>query len=113
VATAGMFRQYAGRHAHSFKNESDKPARMLISVAPPVWSRCSSRLAFRFLLAQRPLRHPRRQRSRSCCRCSPYGIEIRLPVTTDIPFRVHLLAMFRLKHCKYKTVATEPVAMVT
>src|SRR5271167_1181770 len=34
VATAGMFANMPVRTPHSFKNESDKPARMLISVAP-------------------------------------------------------------------------------
>jgi quercetin dioxygenase-like cupin family protein len=34
VATAGMFANMPVGTPHSFKNESDKPARMLISVAP-------------------------------------------------------------------------------
>lgn len=34
VATAGMFANMSAGTPHSFKNESDKPARMLISVAP-------------------------------------------------------------------------------
>jgi quercetin dioxygenase-like cupin family protein len=34
VATAGMFANMPIGTPHSFKNESDKPARMLISIAP-------------------------------------------------------------------------------
>ena len=34
VATAGMFANMPVGTAHSFKNETNKPARMLISVAP-------------------------------------------------------------------------------
>jgi quercetin dioxygenase-like cupin family protein len=34
VASAGMFANMPVSTPHSFKNESDKPARMLISVAP-------------------------------------------------------------------------------
>src|SRR6516162_8085766 len=34
LATAGMFANMPVGTPHSFKNESDKPARMLISVAP-------------------------------------------------------------------------------
>jgi quercetin dioxygenase-like cupin family protein len=34
VATAGMFANMPVGTPHSFKNESDRPARMLISVAP-------------------------------------------------------------------------------
>jgi quercetin dioxygenase-like cupin family protein len=34
VATAGMFANMPVGTPHSFKNESDKPARMLISLAP-------------------------------------------------------------------------------
>ena len=34
VATAGMFANMPVGTPHSFKNENDKPARMLISVAP-------------------------------------------------------------------------------
>jgi quercetin dioxygenase-like cupin family protein len=34
VATAGMFANMPVGTPHSFKNESDKPAKMLISVAP-------------------------------------------------------------------------------
>ena len=35
VATAGMFANMPVGTPHSFKNESNKPAKMLISVAPP------------------------------------------------------------------------------
>src|SRR3978361_1255734 len=34
VDTAGMFANMPGGMAHSFKNESDKPAKMVILVAP-------------------------------------------------------------------------------
>jgi quercetin dioxygenase-like cupin family protein len=68
VATAGMFANMPVGTPHSFKNESDKPAKMLISVAPAGLERCSSRSACQCRKGRRrPHRRPRKK-SRSCWR---------------------------------------------
>jgi quercetin dioxygenase-like cupin family protein len=43
VAAAGTFANMSVGTPHSLKNESDRPAKMLVSVAPPGWSGCSLR----------------------------------------------------------------------
>jgi hypothetical protein len=66
VATAGMFANMAVGTMHSFKNESGKPARMLISVAPAGLENMFFEVGCR---VQREPRLPcrrRRRKSRSC-----------------------------------------------
>ena len=81
VATAGMFANMPVGSLHSFRNESDGPARMLISVAP-------AGLEQMFLETGQPLpagaeirpAFLERTKSRSYWRPRPrYGIEFRLP----------------------------------
>jgi quercetin dioxygenase-like cupin family protein len=66
VASPGMFANVSVGTRHSFKNESDKPAKLLIQVAPAGLEQMFVELVRRFLLVRlRP--HRRRPRTlRSC-----------------------------------------------
>jgi uncharacterized cupin superfamily protein len=67
VATAGMFANMPVGTPHSFKNETARPARMLIFPSHlPGWNKCSSRLACQLPREPRLSHRPRKKRSRSC-----------------------------------------------
>lgn len=80
VATAGMFANMPIGSLHSFKNASDKPAKMLISVAP-------AGLEKMFLEVGQPVEPgattvppPSREEIERLLAIAPrYGIEIRVP----------------------------------
>jgi quercetin dioxygenase-like cupin family protein len=80
VATAGMFANMPVGTPHSFKNESDRPAKMLISVAP-------AGLEKMFLEVGVPLAEgatialpPTKEEIEKLLAVAPkYGIEIRVP----------------------------------
>jgi quercetin dioxygenase-like cupin family protein len=80
VATAGMFANMPTGCPHAFKNESDKPARMIISVAP-------AGLEKMFFEVGQPLEpgatqapHPTKADIEKLLTVAPnYGIEIRVP----------------------------------
>jgi mannose-6-phosphate isomerase-like protein (cupin superfamily) len=80
VATAGMFANMPVGTLHSFKNESSRPAKMLISVAPAGLEK----MLFEFAVpvaqgaATAPL--PTKEEIEKLLKIAPlYGIEIRLP----------------------------------
>ena len=66
VAKAGTFANMPVGTPHSFKNESGRPARMLISVAPAGLERMFERSACRSPRERLLPRRPRRKRSTSC-----------------------------------------------
>lgn len=80
VATAGVFANMPVGSLHSFKNESDRPARMLISVAPAGLERmfieCGVPLAEGATTALPPTKE---EIEKLLASAPSYGIEIRLP----------------------------------
>jgi quercetin dioxygenase-like cupin family protein len=80
VATAGTFANMPVGTPHSFKNEGDRPARMLISVAPAGLERmffeCGVPLAEGATTALPPTRE---EIERLLAVAPRYGVEIRLP----------------------------------
>lgn len=80
VATAGVFANMPVGSLHSFKNESDRPARMLISVAPAgleeMFFECGVPLTEGAMTAPPPTK----DESEKMMAVAPeYGIEIKLP----------------------------------
>jgi quercetin dioxygenase-like cupin family protein len=80
VATAGMFANMSVGTPHSFRNESNRPARMLISVAPAgleqMFFECGVSVASGATTAPPPTRAEIEKLLEIAPR---YGIEIRLP----------------------------------
>jgi quercetin dioxygenase-like cupin family protein len=80
VATAGTFANMPVGTPHSFKYESDRPAKMLISVAPAgleqMFFECSVPLAEGSTTAQPPTKD---EIEKLLAIATRYGIEIRLP----------------------------------
>ena len=74
VAEAGTFLNMPVGSLHCFKNESDKTARLLISVAPADWSRCSSRSASHLMTTRTWHRRRHMQTSKNCSK-SPLDTE--------------------------------------
>ena len=68
VATAGMFANMPVGTPHSFKNESGKPAKMLISVAPAGLEKMFFEFGVPLPKEPRPPCRRRRKKSRSCWR---------------------------------------------
>src|SRR5215468_6034164 len=64
VATPGMFANMPVGTPHSFKNETNKPAKMLATVAPAGWRRCSWRSRCRSPRVRQPPCLRRRKTSR-------------------------------------------------
>jgi quercetin dioxygenase-like cupin family protein len=64
IARAGMFANMPVGTPHSFKNESDRPARMLVTMAPAGLLRDSSRLARRSPMALPPACLRRKSKSK-------------------------------------------------
>jgi quercetin dioxygenase-like cupin family protein len=82
VATAGMFANMPVGTPHSFKNESDKPARMLISVAPAGLEKMFVEVGVPLAEGATTALPPTKDEIEQLMAIAPkYGIEIRLPPT--------------------------------
>ena len=80
VATAGMFANMPVGTPHSFKNESDKPARMLISVAPAGLEKMFMEVGVPLPEGVTTALPPTKEEIEKLLAVAPsYGIEIRLP----------------------------------
>ncbi len=81
VATAGMFANMPVGTPHSFKNESDRPARMLISVAPAGLERMFFEVGVPIAdgAAATALPPIKEDIDKLLAIAAKYGIEIRLP----------------------------------
>ncbi|HEY7328006.1 MAG TPA: cupin domain-containing protein [Gemmataceae bacterium] len=80
VAKAGMFANMPVSTAHSFKNESDKPARMLISVAPAGLEKMFFEVGVPLPEGATTALPPTKEEIEKLLAVAPsYGIEIRLP----------------------------------
>ena len=80
VATAGMFANMPVGTPHSFKNESDKPAKMLISVAPAGLEHMFFEVGVPVVQGATTAAPPTKAEIEKLLAVSPkYGIEIRLP----------------------------------
>src|SRR5262249_54102009 len=80
VATAGMFANMPVGTPHSFKNESDKPARMLISVAPAGLEKMFFEVGVPLPEGATTALPPTKEEIEKLLAVAPsYGIEIRLP----------------------------------
>ena len=82
VATAGMFANIPVGTPHAFKNESDKPARMLISVAPAGLEKMFMEVGVPLSEGATTALPPTKEEIEKLLTIAPsYGIEIRLPPT--------------------------------
>jgi quercetin dioxygenase-like cupin family protein len=80
VATAGMFANMPVGTPHSFKNESDKPARMLISVAPAGLEKMFMEVGVPLPEGATTALPPTKEEIERLLAIAPsYGIEIKLP----------------------------------
>ena len=80
VATAGMFANMPVGTPHSFKNESNKPARMLISVAPAGLEKMFFEVGVPLAEGATTALPPTKEEIEKLLAVAPkYGIEIRLP----------------------------------
>jgi quercetin dioxygenase-like cupin family protein len=80
VATAGMFANMPVGTPHSFKNESDKPAKMLVSVAPAGLEKMFMEIGVPLAEGATTALPPTREDVEKLLAIAPkYGIEIRLP----------------------------------
>lgn len=80
VATAGTFTNMPVGTPHSFKNESIKPARMLISVAPAGLEKMFFEFGVQLLEGATTALPPTKEEIEKLLATAPsYGIEIRLP----------------------------------
>jgi quercetin dioxygenase-like cupin family protein len=80
VATAGTFANMPVGTPHSFKNESNKPARMLISVAPAGLERMFFEVGVPLAEGATTASPPTKEEIENLLAIAPrYGIEIRLP----------------------------------
>lgn len=80
VATAGMFANMPVGVAHSFKNESDHPARMVITVAPAGLEQMFFEVGVPLAEGAVSAPAPTMDEIEKLLRLAPdYGIEIRLP----------------------------------
>jgi quercetin dioxygenase-like cupin family protein len=80
VATAGMFANMPVGTPHSFKNESDKPARMLISVTPAGLERMFFEVGVPLPQGSRTALPPTNEEIEKLLAVAPrYGIELMLP----------------------------------
>jgi mannose-6-phosphate isomerase-like protein (cupin superfamily) len=82
VATAGMFANMPLGTPHSFKNESNKPGKMLISVAPAGLERMFMEVGVLLAEGTTTAVPPTKEEIEKLLTTAPkYGIEIRLPPT--------------------------------
>ena len=80
VATAGTFANMPVGTPHSFKNESNKPAKMLVSVAPAGLEKMFMEIGVPLAEGATTALPPRREDIEKLLAIAPkYGIEIRLP----------------------------------
>lgn len=80
VATAGMFANMPVGTPHSFKNESSKPAKMLISVAPAGLEQMFFEVGVPVAQGATTAPPPTKAEIEKLLAIAPrYGIEIRLP----------------------------------
>jgi mannose-6-phosphate isomerase-like protein (cupin superfamily) len=80
VASAGMFANMPVGMPHSFKNESSKPAKMLISVAPAGLEQMFFEFGVRLPEGSTTALPPTKEEIEKLLAIAPkYGIEIRLP----------------------------------
>jgi quercetin dioxygenase-like cupin family protein len=80
VATAGTFANMPVGTPHSFKNESDAPARMLISVAPAGLEQMFFEFGVPVAQGATTAPPPTREEIEKLLSVAPkYGIEVRLP----------------------------------
>jgi quercetin dioxygenase-like cupin family protein len=80
VATTGMFANMPVGTPHSFKNESGKPAKMLISIAPAGLEKMFFEFAVALPEGSTTALPPTREEIEKLLAIAPkYGIEIRLP----------------------------------
>ncbi|MBM4071152.1 MAG: cupin domain-containing protein [Planctomycetes bacterium] len=80
VAKAGMFANMPVGTPHSFKNESGKPARMLISVAPAGLEKMFFEFGVPLASNATTAARPTKEEIEKLLAIAPrYGIEIRLP----------------------------------
>jgi quercetin dioxygenase-like cupin family protein len=80
VATAGMFANMPVGTPHSFKNESSKPAKMLISVAPAGLEKMFFEFGVPVPQGATTAPPPTKEEIEKLLAIAPrYGIEIRLP----------------------------------
>jgi quercetin dioxygenase-like cupin family protein len=80
VATAGMFANMRVGTPHSFKNESTKPAKMLVSVAPAGLEKMFTEIGVPLAEGATTALPPTREDIEKLLAIAPkYGIEIRLP----------------------------------
>jgi quercetin dioxygenase-like cupin family protein len=80
VATAGMFANMPVGCQHSFRNDSDKPAKMIISVAPAGLEQMFVEVGHPLEASATSAPSPSRADIEKLLRIAPnYGIEIKLP----------------------------------
>ena len=80
LATAGMFANMKVGTPHSFKNESNKPAKMLVSVAPAGLEKMFMEIGVPLAEGATTALPPRKEDVEKLLAIAPkYGIEIRLP----------------------------------
>jgi mannose-6-phosphate isomerase-like protein (cupin superfamily) len=82
VATAGMFANMPVGTPHSFKNESDQPAKMLITVAPAGLEEMFVEVGVPLAEGATTALPPTRTEIEKLLEVAPrYGVEIRLPAS--------------------------------
>lgn len=79
VATAGMFANMPVGTPHSFKNESEKPAKMLISVAPAGLEGMFFEVGQPVVLGEQASPPSKAEIQKLLAVAPKYGVEIRLP----------------------------------
>jgi mannose-6-phosphate isomerase-like protein (cupin superfamily) len=80
VVTAGMFANMPVGTLHSFKNETDRPARMLISVAPAGLEQMFFEVGVPVAQGATTATPPTKEETEKMLAVAPrYGIEIKLP----------------------------------
>lgn len=80
VATAGMFANMPVGTPHSFKNETQRPARMLISVAPAGLEQMFFKVGVPAIQGATSTPPPTKAEIEKLLAVAPrYGVEIRLP----------------------------------
>jgi quercetin dioxygenase-like cupin family protein len=80
VATAGMFANMSVGTLHSFKNETDRPARMLILVAPAGLEKMFFEVGQPVPVGVQTAPPPTQEEIKKLLTVAPrYGIEIKLP----------------------------------
>jgi mannose-6-phosphate isomerase-like protein (cupin superfamily) len=80
VASAGMFANMSIGTPHSFKNESGKPARMLISVAPAGLEKMFFEVGVPLPEGSTAALPPTKEEIEKLVKTAPkYGVEVKLP----------------------------------